>query len=52
MSAGPTDRLASSAMRAYDTYLPQRVDPDPPLRPQHDSVAAERASLADHTTGR
>jgi hypothetical protein len=33
------------AMQAYDAYLQLRTDPDPPMRPQRDSVVAERAKL-------
>jgi hypothetical protein len=39
----------AGALRAYDAYLTQRTDPDPPLRPERDSVIAERAALARST---
>jgi tetratricopeptide (TPR) repeat protein len=35
----------AGAIRAYDAYLTLRTDPDPPLKPQRDSVVAERALL-------
>jgi tetratricopeptide (TPR) repeat protein len=35
----------AGAVRAYDQYLTLRTDPDPPFKPQHDSVVAERAAL-------
>ena len=35
----------AGAMRAYDAYLSLRTAPDAPLRPQRDSVVAERAVL-------
>ncbi len=35
----------SGAVRAYDQYLTLRADPDPPFKPQRDSVMAERAAL-------
>jgi len=41
----------SGAIRAYDEYLTLRTDPDPPLKPQRDSVIVERAALA-RSTGR
>ena len=47
-------RLASAAgdtagaVRAYEQYLTLRTDPDPPFRPQRDSVMAERARLKPH----
>jgi tRNA A-37 threonylcarbamoyl transferase component Bud32/tetratricopeptide (TPR) repeat protein len=36
----------AGAVRAYDQYLTLRTNPDPPSRPQRDSVIAERAALA------
>ena len=35
----------TGARRAYDEYLTMRTDPDPPFRPQRDSVLAERSAL-------
>ena len=35
----------AGAIRAYDAYLTLRTNPDAPLRPQRDSVLAERAAL-------
>jgi tetratricopeptide (TPR) repeat protein len=35
----------AGARRAYDQYLNLRTDPDPPFKPQRDSVLAERAVL-------
>ena len=37
---------SAAALRAYDEYLALRTAPDLPLRPQRDSVLAERAALA------
>ena len=37
----------AGARRAYDEYLTMRTDPDPPFRPQRDSVLAERAALGN-----
>ena len=37
---------SAGALRAYDEYLSLRTAPDPPLRPQRDSVVAERTALA------
>jgi hypothetical protein len=36
----------TGAIRAYDSYLRLRTNPDAPLKPQRDSVIAERAALA------
>ena len=36
----------AGALDAYDRYLTLRTDPMPSLRPQRDSVLAERAVLA------
>jgi hypothetical protein len=36
---------AAGALRAYDGYLSLRTAPDPPLRPQRDSVITERAAV-------
>ena len=38
----------AGALRAYDQDLTLRTDPDPPLKPQRDSVLAERAALRPH----
>lgn len=38
----------AGALRAYNQYLTLRTDPDPPFRPQRDSVIAERAALRTH----
>jgi hypothetical protein len=35
----------AGAVRAYDQYLTLRTNPDPPSRPQRDSVVAEHAAL-------
>jgi len=45
---GRLARLAgdtAGAVRAYDQYLTLRTDPDPPFKPQRDSVVAERAAI-------
>ena len=36
----------AGALRAYNAYLSLRTAPDAPLRPQRDSVIAERATVA------
>jgi hypothetical protein len=40
---------SAGALRAYDGYLTLRTAPDPALRPQRDSVVAERATLVART---
>jgi hypothetical protein len=35
----------AAAVLAYDRYLTLRTDPDPPFRPERDSVVTERAAL-------
>jgi hypothetical protein len=39
----------TGALRAYDSYLTLRTNPDAPFKPQRDSVIAERAALVPRT---
>jgi Protein kinase domain len=41
----------TGAVRAYDEYLTLRTAPDALLRPQRDSVIAERATIVAHSRG-